>query len=560
MALARTLAVAVVGVEGHLVEVEAHLSGGLPGLALIGLPDAALAEARDRVRAAVLNSGQKWPDERITVGLFPATLPKSGSSFDLAVALAILAAAGVVPLPDPRRRVMLGELALDGRLRPVRGVLPAVLAAVDAGVSRVVVPARNAAEAALVPGAEVEPVPDLRSAIGLLRGQYEPEPAPATVGGTASLLAGLPDRLADLRDHDLPDRLRRSGRDPVRKLRRSGGNPGFGGNPGRARPDETDLDLADVAGQSRGRLAVEVAAAGGHHLYMQGPPGGGKTMLAERLPGLLPDLDLEAAIEVTAVHSVAGVLPSDTPLVSRPPYRSPHHSATPAALVGAGTTVIRPGLACQAHRGVLFLDEAPEFGRTALDALRQPLESGMIEIARARMTTRFPARFLLVLAANPCPCAKAGVRGENACECPSMVRRRYQARLSGPLLDRIDLQVELGSPSRAELRADVGSAESSALVAERVAQARAAMAARLHGMPWRTNAEVPGATLRRLWPLSPSVTFAADRAYETGSLTARGLDRVLRVAWTLADLRGLDRPGGTELGLALSLRIPGREA
>ncbi|MDT3443794.1 MULTISPECIES: YifB family Mg chelatase-like AAA ATPase [unclassified Pseudofrankia] len=527
MALARTLAVAVVGVEGHLVEVEAHLSGGLPGLALIGLPDAALAEARDRVRAAVLNSGQKWPDERITVGLFPATLPKSGSSFDLAVALAILAAAGVVPLPDPRRRVVLGELALDGRVRPVRGVLPAVLAAVGAGVSRVVVPVRNAAEAALVPGAEVEPVPDLRSAIGLLRGEYEPEPALAMAGDVA----------------DLPGRLRRSGR-----------------NPGPAWTDETDLDLADVAGQSRGRLAVEVAAGGGHHLYMQGPPGGGKTMLAERLPGLLPDLDLEAAIEVTAVHSVAGVLPSDTPLVSRPPYRSPHHSATPAALVGAGTTVIRPGLACQAHRGILFLDEAPEFGRTALDALRQPLESGMIEIARARMTTRFPARFLLVLAANPCPCAKTGVRGANACECPSMVRRRYQARLSGPLLDRIDLQVELGAPSRAELRADVGSAESSALVAERVAQARAAMAARLHGTPWRTNAEVPGATLRRRWPLSPSVTFAADRAYETGSLTARGLDRVLRVAWTLADLRGLDRPGGTELGLALSLRIPGREA
>jgi magnesium chelatase family protein len=527
MALARALAVAVVGVQGHLVEVEAHLSGGLPGLALIGLPDAALAEARGRIRAAVLNSGQKWPDERITLGLFPATLPKSGSAFDLAMALAILAAAGVVPSPDPRRRVMLGELALDGRVRPVRGVLPAVLAAVDAGVSRVVVPARNAAEAALVPGAEVEPVPDLRSAIALLRGEYEPEPARA---GTDEA-----DRLAA-----------RPSTGPWRALHPPA--------------DGTDLDLADVAGQSRGRLAVEVAAAGGHHLFMQGPPGGGKTMLADRLPGLLPDLDLASAIEVTAVHSVAGVLPPDTPLVRRPPYRSPHHSATPGALVGAGTSVIRPGLACEAHRGVLFLDEAPEFVRPALDALRQPLESGVIEIARARMTTRFPARFLLVLAANPCPCAKAQARGARACECPSAVRRRYQARLSGPLLDRIDLQVELGAPSRAELRADAGSAESSAVVAERVAAARAAMATRLCGTPWRTNGEVPGPTLRRGWPLAPAVTGAADRAYETGSLTARGLDRVLRVAWTLADLRGLDRPGTSELGLALSLRIPGREA
>jgi magnesium chelatase family protein len=320
----------------------------------------------------------------------------------------------------------------------------------------------------------------------------------------------------------------------------------------------TEADLADVAGQIRGRLAIEVAAAGGHHLFLQGPPGGGKTMLAERLPGLLPDLDLAAAIEVTAVHSVAGVLPADMPLIRRPPYRSPHHSATAAALVGAGSTVIRPGLACQAHRGVLFLDEAAEFARPALDALRQPLESGVIEIARARTTTRFPARFLLVVAANPCPCARARAAGENACECPAAARRRYQARLSGPLLDRIDLQLEIGAPSRAELRADVGSAEPSAVVAARVARARAAAARRLRGTPWRTNAEVPGPALRRRWPLPALATRVADRAYDAGSLTARGLDRVLRVAWTLADLDGLDRPGPSELGLALELRIPGR--
>lgn len=508
MALARALAVAVVGVTGHLVEVEADLGTGLPGLTIIGLPDAALQESRDRIRAAVTNSGQPWPDRRITLGLFPATLPKSGSAFDLAMALAVLAADGQVPAGELRTRVLIGELALDGRVRPVRGVLPAVLAAQAAGVERVVVPAGNAAEALLVPGTVIEPVADLRGAIGLVRGLQPPGPVPAPAGG------------------------------------------------GQADEGPAAPDLAEVAGQSVGRLAVEVAAAGGHHLYLQGPPGSGKTMLAERLPGVLPDLDPAAALEVTAIHSVAGLLPAGAPLVRRPPYRSPHHSATAAALIGAGSATIRPGLACQAHRGALFLDEAPEFSRTALDALRQPLESGVVEISRARMTTRFPARFQLVLAANPCPCARARAGGVT-CECPSAVRRRYLGRLSGPLLDRIDIQLELSTPTRAELRADLGQADSSARVAARVADARTAMAARLAGTPWRTNAEVPGATLRHAWKPAAKASRAADRAYEAGQLTARGLDRVLRVAWTLADLAGLPSPTEHQVNQALSLRIPG---
>ncbi|KDA43728.1 YifB family Mg chelatase-like AAA ATPase [Frankia sp. BMG5.23] len=511
MALARARAVAVVGVEGHIVEVEADLADGLPRLTLIGLPDAALHESRDRIRAAIVNSGQRWPDRRITLGLFPATLPKSGSGFDLAMAVAILTAAGVVPRAALLRRVLIGELALDGRVRGVRGVLPAVLRAVAAGVERVVVPAGNAAEAALVPGAVVEPAVDLISVLALLRGEIAAEPvaAPTTEAASTDGQAG---------------------------------------------------DLADVAGQSRGRLAVEVAAAGGHHLFMQGPPGSGKTMLADRLPGLLPNLGTEAALEVTAVHSVAGLLPADCPLVTRPPYRSPHHSATPAALVGAGSTVIRPGLASQAHRGILFLDEAAEFTRQSLDALRQPLESGEIEIARARATTRFPARFQLVLAANPCPCSKA--RGPRAagCECPSLVRRRYLARLSGPLLDRIDIQVALSAPSRAELWADRGQGDSSAVVAARVAAAQDATRVRLAGTPWRLNAEVPGPAMRRLWPLPARATAVAERAFERGLLTARGLDRVLRLAWTFADLAGRGTPGPEQFGAALDLRLPGWSA
>ncbi|EIV95945.1 YifB family Mg chelatase-like AAA ATPase [Frankia sp. QA3] len=509
MALARARAVAVLGVEGHLVEVEADLADGLPRLTLIGLPDAALHEARDRIRAAVVNSGQRWPNRRITLGLFPATLPKAGSGFDLAMAVAVLGAAAVVPPDSLLRRVFIGELALDGRVRAVRGVLPAVLKAAAAGVERVVVPAANAAEAALVLGARVEPATDLAGVLAVLRGEMA---APRVL--VASPVASVPTGAAS-------------------------------------------VDLADVAGQTRGRLAVEVAAAGGHHLFMQGPPGSGKTMLADRLPGLLPMLDTDASLEVTAVHSVAGLLPPDGPLVTRPPYRSPHHSATPAALVGSGSAVIRPGLASQAHHGILFLDEAPEFARQSLDALRQPLESGTIEVARARATARFPARFQLVLAANPCPCAKArGPRG-TGCECPSLVRRRYLARLSGPLLDRIDIQVALSAPSRAELKADLGRSDTSAQVAARVAGARALASTRLADTPWRVNAEVPGPALRRLWPLPAKVTAVAERAFDAGLLTARGLDRVHRLAWTFADLAGRASPGPEQFGAALDLRLPG---
>jgi magnesium chelatase family protein len=531
MALARALCVALVGLDGHLVEVEADLATGLPGLTLIGLPDTALHEARDRVRAAVVNAGQTWPAQRITVGLFPATLPKSGSGFDTAVAAAILGASSAVPVEALRGRVLLGELALDGRVRPVRGVLPSVLAAVRAGVERVVVPRGNHAEAQLVPGATVESVEDLRGLVRLLRGEPDdgPPPRPDDTG----------------RDHPGGAGVHASEHGP-------GGTADTAG--------AAELDLADVAGQAKGRRAVEVAAAGGHHLYMLGPPGSGKTMLAERLPGLLPPLDRDAALEVTAVHSIAGVLPPDCPLVERPPFRGPHHTTTPAALVGGGSGMLRPGLASQAHRGVLFLDEAPEFAVAALDALRQPLESGMVEISRARASARFPARFTLVLAANPCPCARSQGPASAQCECPAASRRRYLARLSGPLLDRVDLQVQLLAPSRGELLADQRFVEASTLVAGRVAAARDRMAARLRGTPWRTNAEVPGPELRRRWPVPRSAARPAEDLFERGQLTARGFDRVLRVAWTLADLGDRGQPAESEIGAALDLRLPGRAA
>ena len=316
-------------------------------------------------------------------------------------------------------------------------------------------------------------------------------------------------------------------------------------------------EVAKVLGQPTARRAAEICAAGGHHLCLLGPPGAGKTMLAERIPTVLPRLDAAAALEVTAIHSVAGVLPDRSPLLTAPPFCAPHHTASKAAIVGGGSGVIRPGAASLAHRGCLFLDEAPEFGRDVLDALRQPLESGEVVVARSGVTARFPARFTLLLAANPCPCAK-GPGPQAACACTPSVRRRYLARLSGPLLDRVDVKVEFMPVSRGELLSDATFAESSATVAARVEAARCRAAARLRDTPWRLNAEVPGSELRRSYAPAPGALVPLERAMDLGQISARGVHRVIRVAWTLADLAGVPRPtaGQTATALGLWLGVP----
>ncbi|GAA0974805.1 YifB family Mg chelatase-like AAA ATPase [Nocardiopsis tropica] len=501
MTLARAHCITLLGVQGHIVEVEVHLGGGDPGVTLVGLPDAALREARDRIRAAVANSGEEWPSGQITISLSPASLPKAGSLFDLAIAAAVLCATGAVPPDRLAGTVLIGELGLDGRARPVLGVLPAMVSATEQGYRGFVVARGNAAEARLVPDVEVTAVGSLMDLCQWLRGEFFPEEAAGPEAPCAR------------------------------------------------EPDDPGPDLADVLGQPVARRAVEVAAAGGHNLMMLGSPGTGKSLLAERLPTVLPGLRPSEALEATAIHSVAGMLPRGSPLVTRPPFAAPHHTSSRASIIGGGSGHPGPGWVSKAHRGVLFVDEAPQFGRGVLDSLREPLERGEVVLARASSTVTFPARFQLVMAANPCPCARPG----SMCTCPPGERRRYFSRLSGPLLDRIDLKVDLQPVTRAELLADRAFAESSAVVAARVERARARALARLAHTPWTTNAAIPGARLRRDFPVEPAALRVLGRAMDAGQISARGVDRALRVAWTLADLAERDRPGEEETAYAFAL-------
>lgn len=496
MTLAQTHGVVIHGVDGLIVTVEAYLSQGLPGMNIVGLPDTAVAEARDRVRAAVLNSECRWPSERrITIGLSPASVHKRGATLDLSIALAILTAQGDLPLREPY--VAIGELALDGGVRPVRGVLVAAITAYRAGIRTLVVPHTQVQEARLVDGLQVIGVSSLADAVAWSQGEQF--------------------------DCEIPTE--------------------------KAFEPQATPNLSDIRGQVLARQALEVAAAGGHHVGLLGSPGVGKTMLAERLPGLLPQLSDELALEVTAIHSVAGLLKAGQGLVRTPPFQAPHHSVTMAALVGGGSHFARVGLITLAHGGVLCLDEAAEFDRALLDALRQPLEAGRLTIARAGFHTVLPAQFQLVLSSNPCPCGKFIGTGLE-CTCSTTVRRRYFSRLSGPFLDRIDLRVTLEKPTLVELAAS--DAEDSATVANRVQQARNRAGTRFKSFPWELNAQVPGPEIRKHFPITPQASDLLNR--DSVGLSLRGIDRVVRVAWTIADLQGHDKPDVADVAMALMFR------
>ncbi len=496
------------GLDGVPVTVEADVNKGLPSYELVGLPDAAVKESRERVRSAIKNSGFSFPTHKITVNLAPAELKKEGAGFDLAVALCLLKASGQLAANAADGYVFLGELGLGGELRPVNGILPMLISARDRGFARFVVPAPNAREAQYIAGIEVFAAKSLAETVAHLSGE---KPMPAV-----SVRAFFAEELRE----------------------------------------EDPYDLKFVKGQPMARRALEVAVSGGHNLLFVGPPGTGKTMLARAIPSVMPDLTFEEALEITKIHSVAGELGGEG-IVTRRPFRTPHHTATAVSMCGGGSRTVRPGEISLAHGGVLFLDELPEYRRSVLEALRQPLEDGVITVSRASGSVSYPAQFMLCAGMNPCPCGNFGSR-DRLCTCTPAQIRRYRSRLSGPLLDRIDLQVEVDGVGYDDLSSD-REEESSAAVRERVNRARRIQRERFRGLPVRTNSGMREAEIRQFCRLNAECNEILRTAFERFSLSARARSRIVKVARTVADLDCSEEISPVHICEALSYRMNDKE-
>lgn len=494
-----------------MVEVETHLEQQLPGVAVVGLPDSAVRESRERVSAAIKSSGYPFPQRKITVNLAPADVRKEGSGFDLPIAIGILAASGIIPLEALEGTVIVGELALDGTLRPIHGALSIALEAGRAGVRRMLIPAANAEEAALAQSIAVYAAESLREVVGILCGELAPEPVRVD-----------PDELfARYQSHHQPD-------------------------------------FADVKGQEAVKRALEIAAAGGHNVIMIGPPGSGKTMLARRLPSILPPMTLEEALETTRIHSVAGLLQPGQALVTERPFRAPHHTISDAALVGGGMSTIRAGEISLAHHGVLFLDELPEFARNVLEVLRQPLEERRITISRTKMTVEYPCNVMLVCSMNPCPCGNFG-NPKHECTCSPHQIQRYMAKISGPLLDRIDIHIEVQPVEHRELAAS-RRGEPSAVIRQRVIAARARQAERYAGRAGVfKNADMGPRELEQFCALDGQGRSLLEAAMNRLGLSARAYDRILKVARTIADLDGSPSITPVHLSEAIQYRSLDRQ-
>lgn len=502
MSIARVFGCVPIGVDGHVIEVEGHVSDGMISMNVTGLADTSINESRDRVRAAMINSGCNWPQKRITVGLSPASLPKHGSGLDLPIAIAIAFADHQISGNLLADTLFYGELSLDGRVRQVPGALLAAIAAKQSGCSRIVLSKSDFEVAKLVGGLEVIGISHLSQALKICGGEIEE----VIVNDFAE-----PENIAETNN---------------------------------------SLDFSQVKGQHWGKFAFEVAAAGGHHLAILGPPGVGKTLLAERLPSILPKLTESQALEVAAINSATR---KSTSLIFEPPFAAPHHTSSYTSLIGGGSGVPVIGLITQAHRGVLFLDEAPEFATNVLDALRQPLESGKVSISRRTFQLELPASFQLVIAANPCPCGHA-LDPHGRCQCTPTQRRRYLGRISGPLVDRVDIRVVVDPPSAFDLDYNSPELEDSAAIRSRVEAARANAKRRLENTIWSKNAEIPSSAIRELFPLKDDANRHLTNYFSNSRSSARGVDRIARLAWTIADLNNNPQPDVKDVQTAIKLR------